>query len=153
MAQQKIITLCLPRPISVNAAYVNRPKGPSAPTLANGKPKWGRKKSVEYLEWQQHAKAALLGQRRPPQPITVPMEMVLNLPLGSLRADASNFEKVTADFLKKAGVILDDCLIRRNTQQWVQGLKYAVVELYEYDGPTVTDEVIQHIQNPWKGLA
>ncbi len=153
MAQQKILLLCLPRPVSVNAAYVNRREGPSAPKLANGKPKWGRKKSVAYLEWQAHAKQALLGQRRPEKPINVPMEMVLNLPLGSKLADASNFEKVTADFLKKAQVILDDSLIRRNTQQWVAGLKYAVVELYAYDGPTVSEDVIRHIQQPWEGLA
>lgn len=153
MAPKIIYTVCLPRPVSVNAAYSTRKTGAAPAAAANKKPKFGRVKSKAYVDWMAHAKKALLAQRRPDKPISCPVEMVLNLPATKARADAANFEKVASDFLVKAGVLLDDFLIRRNTQQWVNGLPYAIIEFYEYDGPTVSEYVLAHIKKPWEGLA
>lgn len=153
MAQKIIFSVCLPRPVSVNAAYSTRKTGAAPAAAANKKPRFGRVKSKAYVAWIKAARQALLAQRRPAKAIDYPVEMVLNLPTTNARADAANFEKVAADFLVKAGFLLDDFLIRRNTQQWVAGLKYAVVEFYEYEGPTVSESVLAHIKKPWAGLA
>jgi Holliday junction resolvase RusA-like endonuclease len=98
-----MVTLFLPFPPSVNAAYANR-------TFGKGK---GRFKSKVYTDWLKEADAWFLKQKAEKTigtPIAGPYTVHMTFSRDKRRwnSDLSNRIKVTEDYLKTAKLIEDD---------------------------------------------
>ena len=105
-----MVELYIPYPPTVNGLYNN-----------NGKGK-GRRRSDDYNDWIKEALAMLKIQVKNLRPITCPCEIVISaVKPDNRRRDVANIEKATTDLMVKAGVLEDDDLIQRNTQEWVKG--------------------------------
>lgn len=102
------VTLHLPFPISVNAAY------------ANGGHKRGRHKTARYNSWIAEASLHVRDSHR--QHIG-PYHIAICLEAPDKRArDLANTEKTISDFLVMHGVIQDDSKCQRLVMTWGVGL-------------------------------
>ena len=105
-----MVELYIPYPPTVNTLFQNN---------GNGK---GRRRSDKYNDWIEEALAALKSQVKNLRPINYPCEIVISaVKPDNKRRDVANIEKATTDLMVKAGVLEDDDLIQRNTQEWVKG--------------------------------
>lgn len=103
------VTLHLPFPISVNAAY------------ANGGSKRGRHKTARYNAWIAEASLHVRDIHR--QNIGA-YQLAICLEAPDRRArDIGNLEKVVQDFLVMHGVIQDDSKCQRLVMTWASGLQ------------------------------
>ena len=114
-----MVTLFLPFPPSVNAAYANRKFGKGR----------GRFKSKVYTDWLKEADAWFLKQKAEKTvgtPIVGPYEAHMTFSRDKRRwnSDISNRIKVAEDYLKRAGLIEDDskCEDLRATWGPVEGV-------------------------------
>jgi Holliday junction resolvase RusA-like endonuclease len=108
-----LVTLFLPFPPSVNAAYANRKFG-------SGK---GRFKSKVYKDWLAEADAAFLRQKAKGttgRPIVGPYEVHMTFSIDRRRwnSDVDNRVKVCSDALKRFGLIEDDRKCEKLTATW-----------------------------------
>jgi crossover junction endodeoxyribonuclease RusA len=108
-----VVTLELPYPPSVNAAYANRKFGKGR----------GRFKSKVYTDWLKEADAWFLKQKAEKTigaPIAGPYEAHMTFSRDKRRwnSDISNRIKVAEDFLKRGGLIEDDSKCERLTVAW-----------------------------------
>ncbi|MNK73051.1 endodeoxyribonuclease RUS [compost metagenome] len=102
------VTLHLPFPISVNAAY------------ANGGHKRGRHKTARYNAWI--AEASLHVRDRHRQNIGA-YQLAISLEAPDRRTrDLANHEKVLSDFLVMHGVIQDDSKCQQLVMTWGKDL-------------------------------
>lgn len=101
------LTITLPIPPSVNAAYANIP----------GK---GRVKTKRYRNWVVLANSYLIKQSGALKAIEgqVGIMYCMNVP-DKRKRDCANYEKILSDFLVANKIIEDDSLIRINVQQWM----------------------------------
>lgn len=98
-------TIYLPFPPTVNGLY-------------NGKVR--RFKSNKYKDWIESATKKILKQDY--AFFTKECEVVMSfVKPDNRKRDVANLEKAVGDFLVFAGVLADDSLIVKNTQQWVKG--------------------------------
>lgn len=89
-----MITLLLPTPPSINAAYRNTPRG--------------RAKTAAYRDWIVEADAMLLQQKRAVKDrLTGPCELHIKLPMET-KGDISNRIKVCEDYLVSREITGDD---------------------------------------------
>lgn len=102
------VTLHLPFPVSVNAAY------------ANGGNKRGRHKTSRYVDWIKEASTRIKDSHR--QKIGA-YHIAICLEAPDKRArDLANLEKGVSDFLVMHGVIQDDSKCQRLIMTWGQNL-------------------------------
>lgn len=109
------LVLKLPRPPSVNSAYVNLPKG-------------GRAKSKSYIKWLNASKAELWSQKL--KFFDGNIVVIYEIPRTRKIMDCANYEKLASDFLVKTGIIKDDSLIDINIQTWSQTDKL-IINIYK----------------------
>lgn len=108
-----MVTLFLPFPPSVNAAYANRKFGKGR----------GRFKSKAYTDWLKEADAAFLRQkakRTIGRPIAGPYEVHMTFAMERRRwnSDVDNRVKVCSDALKRYELIEDDRKCEKLTATW-----------------------------------
>ena len=109
--------LVLPFPPSVNALYAHDRKTNR------------RFIAKRYAAWKGEAGFALAQQKPLPR---FPGKIYVTMRFGRpdrRRRDVANFEKAVSDLLVSAGVIVDDCLIERNSQEWDDAIVGCQVEI------------------------
>ena len=99
-----IWTFRLPTPPSMNNLFVNVPRV-------------GRVVSKKYKAWREDAKAMLLTQRRPAEPITYRVNLDISVPRIK-NADISNRIKAAEDAIVRGGILKDDSLVESLTVRW-----------------------------------
>lgn len=120
---EKLLSLEIPFPTSVNAMYANNSYNYNA--------KRGRYKSQKYQKWQKLAVAGFLTQRMPLKPIDKPLMVVIRLHRPDKRKrDVANFEKAVTDTLTMQKIISDDSIIIDNRQLWHEENKN-IIDIYE----------------------
>ena len=122
------LTLFVPMPPSVNKMYANA----GIVTVRGKSRSRGRVKTKEYHAWIAHAQAVMYGQpyKYYDQPIAVRYSMEVK---DKRIRDCANYEKALSDFLTRARIIKDDCLIRENVQCWAdedKTLKGVKIEIF-----------------------
>jgi len=105
-----MIELFLPFPPSVNGLYDGGHKSKR------------RFKSAHYEDWIVAAGNKARRQVKDFKGIDRECEIVISLVKPDKRKrDVANLEKAVTDFLVSFGILQDDCLITRNTQEWATG--------------------------------
>jgi Holliday junction resolvase RusA-like endonuclease len=121
----RVIRLDLPIPPSVNAAYVNAPKG------QGGR---GRFKSKVYKSWLTAASWELVLQKPKSLP-DGPYKVSIAMRRPNKLSDVANREKLLTDFLVTRRVVPDDRYTQEITLRWddsvVSGRAIVVVESVE----------------------
>ena len=111
-------------------ACIMLPYPPTVNTMFPGRAR--RHKSAQYTVWIAEAEQALQHQKPLPR-FEGPIEVRYSYGRPDKRQrDVFNLEKATSDFLKHAGIILDDSLIERGTVQWdseVVGCRVEIIAL------------------------
>lgn len=117
----------LPYPPSVNGLH------------NNGGKKFGRSRTKEYEAWRKFAGWKIKEQKVGKVPGRV--EVVISVVAPDKRKrDVANLEKAVSDVLVTMGIIEDDSLIFRNTQQWATGKGECLVVVSSFTGvlPDIT---------------
>jgi Holliday junction resolvase RusA-like endonuclease len=110
----KMVRLELPFPVSVNGVWrMGRNRRTGKRIVYRSKP---------YISWLKDATVQWLIQK-PKGPFKTiegafDVEIRLSRP-DRRRRDADNYHKVVTDFAQRAGIIKDDCNIRKTSTSWV----------------------------------
>ena len=103
LVEKPDLVLTLPKPPSINSAYINLPNK-------------GRAKSKSHTKWIKDAERALWGQKI--KHFDGKVVVIYEIPRIREIMDCANYEKAISDFLTKIGIIKDDSLIDINIQTW-----------------------------------
>lgn len=111
----------IPFPAGACFVLTNVPLSPSTNGLYLNVHKRGRVKTPGYRKWIEDARVAVLAQPIPPDRISGPVALDIDIPFDN-RRDASNYIKAHEDMLVREGLIDDDRCVQHVAVHKVAGM-------------------------------